>query len=68
MYRVQPVQNKLLQKKWNEKELQLHKTKIRNAKTSIESRPLQQWPPFGVSLSKHSKKEAIQENRFTEIE
>jgi hypothetical protein len=37
-------------------------------KSSVDSRPLHsKWKP-GVSLSKNSKKEAIQENRFTEIE
>ena len=63
MYRVQPVQNKVLEKKWNFLQLEKHNQKIRDVKTSLDTRP------YGTRRgTRNVKKEAMMECRFTEIE
>lgn len=64
MYRAQPVQNKILQRKWNQQEHDIHKEKIRNVKSSLERSRDRRWSV----PNRNPKKEAILETRNTEIE
>ena len=38
MHRAIPVGNKLLQKKWSDKEQEIHKSKLREIKATVEIR------------------------------
>ena len=38
MYRAIPTGNKLLSKKWNDKEREIHKTKLKEIKAAVEIR------------------------------
>lgn len=58
--------SKLLEKKWREKERQLHKQKLRSVKSSIREQ-YQTAPQMTMNL-RNGKKEALMEQRYTEIE
>lgn len=64
MHRAIPVGNKLLDKMWKDKEARIHKTKLRNAKPSIDVK----CPTRFSHLKKKAKKEQQLEERYTEIE
>lgn len=64
MHRAIPVGNKLLSKKWSEKEREIHKSKLREIKATVEIRE----PAKFKHLKKKLKKTQMLEgkyNRFT---
>ena len=64
MYKSIPCSNKLLQKRWNEKNLELHKSRLANIKPSIDRRA----PSTFSHLKNRAKKELSNEVRYAEIE
>lgn len=64
MYRGLPSGNKLLTKKWQEKERRIHMQKLRSVKPTISLRK----PKTFKHLKSRAKKEQMLEDRYTEIE
>ncbi|CDW81952.1 UNKNOWN [Stylonychia lemnae] len=64
MYRAIPTSNKLLQKKWADKEREIHLSKLREIKPTVEIREPSQYK----HLKKKLKKTQMLEDRYTEIE
>ena len=64
MYRGLPTGNKLLTKKWQEKERRIHMQKLRSIKPTIDIRK----PKNFKHLKSRAKKEQMLEDRYTEIE
>ena len=64
MYRGLPSGNKILSKKWQEKERRIHLKKLRNVKPTIDIRR----PKHFKHLKSRAKKEQMLEDRYTEIE
>lgn len=64
MYRGLPSGNKILTRKWQEKERQIHMRKLRNIKPTINMRK----PKAFKHLKSRAKKEQMLEDRYTEIE
>jgi len=64
MYRGLPSGNKILTKKWQEKERQIHMRKLRNVKPTINLKK----PKAFKHLKSRAKKEQMLEDRYTEIE
>lgn len=65
MYRALPVINRVLNKKWEEISQSRHESKLRLARSSIETRT----PPIRFRHVKlNHKKGQMQEDRYTEIE
>lgn len=66
MFRATPVLNLHLQKKWEQKQLDRHKDKIRNVKSSLDHRSVSntgEIKRFGVN----SKKDALVERKFRPV-
>jgi hypothetical protein len=64
MYRGAPAGNKLLAKKWREKERKIHLQKLRSVKPTIDLNR----PKTFKHLKSRAKKEQMLEDRYTEIE
>lgn len=64
MYRGLPTGSKLLAKKWQEKERQIHRDRLRNVKPTIDFKK----PTKFKHLKSRAKKEQMLEDRYTEIE
>ncbi|KAL0218663.1 hypothetical protein P9112_004316 [Eukaryota sp. TZLM1-RC] len=64
MYRAIPSSNKLLEQKWRQRELNLHRQKLKKMKPAIDNKP----PPDHRHVFENKKKQQIDEERFTEIE
>jgi E3 ubiquitin-protein ligase TRIP12 len=64
MYRGLPSGNKILTKKWQEKERRIHMQKLRNVKPTIDLKK----PKKFTHLKSRAKKEQMLEDRYTEIE
>lgn len=64
MYRGLPSGNKILTKKWQEKERRIHMQKLRNVKPTIDLKK----PKNFKHLKSRAKKEQMLEDRYTEIE
>lgn len=64
MYRGLPSGNKILTRKWQEKERKIHMNKLRNVKPTIDIRK----PKNFKHLKSRAKKEQMLEDRYTEIE
>jgi len=64
MYRGLPSGNKILTKKWQEKERRLHLQKLKEVKPTIDLRK----PKNFKHLKSRAKKEQMLEDRYTEIE
>ncbi|TPX64930.1 hypothetical protein SpCBS45565_g05531 [Spizellomyces sp. 'palustris'] len=59
-----PTASKLLSKKWEDKSRSLHLKKIKEAKSTIDSRPPRVWPHLEVRL----KRVQVEQERLQEIE
>jgi hypothetical protein len=57
MYRAIPVGSKLLQRKWDQKERELHLSKLREAKPSIDVREPTQFRHIKKKLKKNQMQE-----------
>lgn len=64
MYRGLPSGNKILTKKWQEKERRIHMQRLRSVKPTIDMRK----PKNFKHLKSRAKKEQMLEDRYTEIE
>jgi len=64
MYRAIPEGNKLLSRRWREKEREIHQHKLSSMKATVEIRE----PATFSHLQKKLKKSQMQEERYTEIE
>lgn len=64
MYRGLPSGNKILTRKWQEKERRIHMQKLRSVKPTIDL----QKPKNFKHLKSRAKKEQMLEDRYTEIE
>ena len=64
MYRGLPSGNKLLTKKWREKERKIHMEKLRKVKPTLNLKK----PKAFKHLKSRAKKEQMLEDRYTEIE
>lgn len=64
MFKGLPAGNKLLAKKWREKERKIHMQKLRSVKPTIDL----QRPKTFKHLKSRAKKEQMLEDRYTEIE
>lgn len=64
MHRAVPVGNKLLDKKWKDKEARIHRAKLQSVKPQIDAK----CPARFTHLRKKAKKEQLLEERYTEIE
>jgi hypothetical protein len=60
--------SKLLDKKWKQEQLQMHKKKLRSVKSTI--REQYQSAPFGhqAALNRNGKKEALMERKLTQFQ
>ena len=52
MYRQKPVSNKLLSKKWANKEQEIHKSKLREIKATVEIKEPMQFRHLKKKLKK----------------
>jgi E3 ubiquitin-protein ligase TRIP12 len=75
MYRVLPVQNKYLEKKWNKLQHEHHYRRMREVQSCLEDRARGTLHNAGLvnhgakgHFMRNYKKEALMEARFTEIE
>ena len=64
MFRGIPSTSKLLQKKWAEKEKEIHKRKLKEVRGQMHIVP----PAEQKHLTTRSKPDLLKEERFTEIE
>lgn len=65
MYRAIPTANKLLQKRWQQKEFKLHKKKLREVKSCLN---LRRPTSFGRVKAKMKKSQQIALDRYHEID
>ena len=64
MHRAQPVQSKVLERKWVDLQAEVHNKRIRDVKSSVDSRSKHRNNTYHNT----SKKETLIEFRNTEIE
>jgi len=57
------VASKLLDKKWKERDLMIHKRKLREVKSAI--RPQQDRPFYPDTAMRNAKKDALLERKFS---
>lgn len=64
MFRAIPVSNRILSKKWDEKNHEIHMKKLNDMKSTIDAKR----PASFAHLKRRAKKEQMLEDRYTEIE
>ncbi|KAL0217248.1 hypothetical protein RCL1_007731 [Eukaryota sp. TZLM3-RCL] len=64
MFRSIPSANKLLEKKWRERDLERHRSKLKTTRPAVDNKP----PPLHRHVFENKKKHQIEEERYTAIE